>query len=948
MKRPRLHTLPLIALLTLSGASPGWAQVDPLATVNGFAPSLTLTESMVDSIKTTSEPNPDGPPLILHEPVTTDRSSLTLVANISGIDLASIDPTTAFSVTVGGLTAAGTLGDDPAYTDLNKATKRSIFIPAKVNPETGKAIGTNGIKLSWTATRLTLTISRASDDDTDPGAVAASAFVNLLEPGSRSDIRETMSATVSFADLTSAPRPVFIKGSASMRVQKFGSEDAGTLEEFQLNNVSVTGEFDTSPPSVSILSPANNSSPGPNFTLTGKAGDGKGVDSVEFTDNPADPDSWQPLAEPLTDLPPDLPATFGDNAWGTTNKAWSLSLTGQPFGTNHIYVRSTDSSGNRSTPAMVALINPVPALLTGRWDGLARSKPGGKDGCLTFTCDSKGTLSGKLTLEGSAAPLSFTGAWSGQTIRATLKRSKEPSLLLSGTVNSTSPASASAALIYFDLELPPAVDGDPNLPFSSGTVFRCPFSSAQKLPRLPVISPALGRFNFKTAEGDGLSTPSGNGYFSLDVADTGLVNITGKTADGTSFTLGSNLGANGQVALFAPLYGNRGSFFGLEQIDMTLGTVIADDCTWRRPPSFTDKQFPDGFAVNLDVSGARHVTPAKNVRVMSLNANAPNSSAVMTGEGITALPPQLLEVTSGNTVVPIGGSSDFKAMITPGTGMVTGSFNLPGSKTAAKWSALIVGNRAAGFYVAPPLPKTTASRFGRIELSGNLPALSGTDDFDDNVRDLSKWRSTDRSYGGGVLTEIHQRLEFTVKTAVKETEALRPWTRNFASLNEDFEVTVDVHNDIRPPFVPPATSPKPNASIGIAIYNSADIQDSIYLELYRGSDGYYFLSAISQDGDETGSDATMNQAAPDGSLRLHYDSATKVITAYCDADGATGGYSWTLMGSFGINGSGGTTSNASWSLSNNPPLGVHVSAFDEKQAVISGEVFADNFQVQTN
>jgi hypothetical protein len=69
------------------------------------------------------------------------------------------------------------------------------------------------------------------------------------------------------------------------------------------------------------------------------------------------------------------------------------------------------------------------------------------------------------------------------------------------------------------------------------------------------------------------------------------------------------------------------------------------------------------------------------------------------------------------------------------------------------------------------------------------------------------------------------------------------------------------------------------------------------------------------------------------SLRLHYDSATKVITAYCDADGDTDGYSWTLMGSFGINGTGGTTSNASWSLSNNPPLGVHVSAFDEKQVV---------------
>lgn len=94
--------------------------------------------------------------------------------------------------------------------------------------------------------------------------------------------------------------------------------------------------------------------------------------------------------------------------------------------------------------------------------------------------------------------------------------------------------------------------------------------------------------------------------------------------------------------------------------------------------------------------------------------------------------------------------------------------------------------------------------------------------------------------------------------------------------------------------------------------------------------------------------ANLNQAAPDGCLRLHDDSTTKVITAYCDADGATEANSWTLMGSFGINGSGGTTSNASWSLSNNPALGVHVSAFDEKQVVTSGEVYADNFQVQSD
>lgn len=942
----RLHHLALLSLLV--GVLPAFAQVDPLATVPGFTPAFTLTESIKDSIKTTvetfpAEPGfPPEPPLITRTVETADTSTISITANITGIDLSSIGPDTPFEVVVGALTVSGTLGGDPTYTDANKATKRSIFIPGRHHPETGAVVGASGVKLSWTATRLTVSISRSPLDDADPGSAAATPFAGIPEPGTTSPIKELIPVSVSFADLQSAPRHGFIQGSTSVRKQTFGSELAGNYEEHFLNTVSITGAFDTAVPTVTITAPANNSSPGGSFTITGKASDGHGIETIEYATDPATTEPWTPITN-ITDLPPAL----GTALWGTTNKQWTFSLTGQPFGTNKFWVRTVDTSGNRSTYATVALINPMPALLTGRWDGLVTPMPTGRQGYLTFTCDVKGTLSGKLTLEGTSAALPVVGTWSGDSINAKVMNGTKTEFLLTGMVNSTSPANAAAALLSFNLAKPAAVATDPPVPSGNGTAFRCPFSATNKLPKLPTPAPALGRFNLSIAPGNGTTSPSGCGYFSMVVADTGVVTIAGKTADGLLFTMTSALGAGGQVPVFIPLYDNKGSFSVQEVIDMTLGTIADATATWNRPLSFKDKQFPAGFSVTPMTHGERYVAPAANVRVLGLIAASPNASAEWIGDAVPVLQTQAVEVSKTNTVAAVGGNVAFKANITSGTGIIAGSFTLPGSKVATPWSALIVGNQADGHYIALPVAPAVLNRFGKMSFSGDVPTLSGADDFNDNSKDLSKWRGTDQAYGGAVLTEANGRLEFTIKTAAAESEALRPWTRNFGSLYEEFEAIIDIHNAITPPTVPPTAVVQPNASLGLLIYNSADTKDNIYVELYRGSDGFYFLSALTVDDNETGSDATAAQVAADGSVRLLYNPTTRVITTFYDTDGATNGYSWTQLGSFGIGGSGGATANGSWSLTGDPVLGITVGGYAEKMVITSGQVHADNFQSTT-
>lgn len=936
----------LAILSLLAWGSPAFAAVDPLATVPGFTPALTLTEAITDSIKTTVEPGFEGEPAtVFREVVTADTGTVSITANITGIDLVSIGPATPFSATIGALNVSGTLGDDTSYTDANKATKRSIFIPGRHHPETGAVVGASGVKLAWTATRLTVSISRSNLDDADPGSAAAVAHVAIPEAGKTAPIKDIIPVSVSFAGFQSVPRHGFVQGSTSVRRQTFGSEAVGNFEEFLLNTVSVTGAFDTTAPTATITAPANNSSPGGSFTITGKASDGHGVEAVEYTTNPDSAGPWTPITN-ITDLPPPL----GTALWGTTNKQWTLSLTGQPFGTNKFWVRSVDTSGNRSTPATVALINPVPALLTGRWDGLVTPTPTGRRGYLTFTCDVKGALSGKLALEGLAAALPVVGTWSGGSIHAKVMNGTKTEFLLTGMVNSTSPANAAAALLSFNLAKPAAIATDPPVPSGNGTAFRCPFTATNKLPKLPNPAPALGRFNLSIFPGDGTTSPSGSGYFSMIVADTGVVTIAGKTADGLPFTMTSALGAGGQVPVFASLYTNKGSFSVLEAIDMTLGTITAATAAWNRPASFTDKQFPAGFSVAPSIHGGRYVAPAANTRVLGLNAGSPNASAEWIGDGVPALQRQAVEVTKTNTVAAVGGDAAFKATITSATGIISGSFTLPGSKVATPWSALIIDNLHAGggYYIALPVAPSVLNRYGQIVFSGYVPALAGADDFNDNSKDLSKWRGTDSAVGGGVLTEVNGRLEFTAKSAAKSASQ-RPWIRNFGSLlHGGFEAIADGHNDVNQP-PPPASGADPRASIGLVIYNSADPTDKITVTMERGDTGSvteYFRFSRYANGIEEGQ-YNMLLPGADGSVRLLYDSVTRTITGFYDADGAANGYTWTeFIAPYDI-GISANLASTPWSLTGDPVLGVSVEGYAERMVVPSGKLYIDNFQVNT-
>lgn len=651
---------------------------DALTPATGFAPALTVSDSYAQTLKTTT----GGP-----EVVTTGTTKVSITANITGIVLANIDENTEFSISVGDLSVAGALGDAPGYVK----GKTTAFIPFNTN-DNGTPKGTNGVKLTWTATRLTVAITRSLADMTDPGSILAASMAGQVDP----KVRDTVEASLVFGPASAATRPVFMQGTAAVKTQS----------EVELNSVTLTGAGDFIAPTVTITAPKNNIVAGPNVTVSGTAKDTINLARVEYAVNPAS-GTW--INVPFTLVNPLPPAAPG---WGPTTATWTFNLTNRPEGTTVIWVRAVDLSGNEAKPAMVSFYRNLPApLLAGRWDALVQpAGAGGLRGAVTFTTDIKGGLSGKLTLEGVAGSTPFTGALAGADLHAIIKVKGLADITLTGLLDTLAPATAADVGIAGQLQLAGAA-----LPAATFSAFRSHWSTKVPLPQT-----VTGRYHVTL---DDASAPVlGHSYLILTTAKAGTVMGTIKLADGTAAATWSGvLGSGGQVPVFVPLYASKGSLSLQPQLALDTGAVTTPDATWRRPTNFTDKQFTAGFALDLTAQGARHTAPAASTRIFGLTDLDNQATASWSGDAVNPAGLEVVTITTANKAVFTINSSALKITIAPATGLITGDFKLPGTSILARYEALIVGNEALGFYIAPAPAGSAVKRFGAFELAPGGP-----------------------------------------------------------------------------------------------------------------------------------------------------------------------------------------------------------------------------------
>jgi hypothetical protein len=229
-----------------------------------------------------------------------------------------------------------------------------------------------------------------------------------------------------------------------------------------------------------------------------------------------------------------------------------------------------------------------------------------------------------------------------------------------------------------------------------------------------------------------------------------------------------------------------------------------------------------------------------------------------------------------------------------------------------------------------------------VLLCKSYAALSGSDNFDDNSVDNSKWGPDFVPNGGFLadpLAETNGRLEYS-SNGNGDQETRRPWILNRGDLTSNWEVQLDVTvNAILP-------SLDQYASFGIDVSNSGDSQDFVFIELFNSTfeppiHGRGFLSQISNDDALPG---TPDLGSASGAVRLTYESITRVLRTYYDASGPIGGYSWTPLGSFGVGSSGGgITGNDDWGMTANDSFIIDVYGFSGSFAVPVGSVYGDNF-----
>ena len=698
-----MYACSMLTAVCLLGLSPLAVSANALSRVGNFVPSLSFTESRTERILNRS--NPDFPQFSFPEASALTRTELRLVANMSGQSLDSIDADTSISLSFGDLSVDFQLGDDPTYA----IGKRSIFIPVSGWNDQNEPVGSDGLRLSWSETALTLSLTFNSDEDSDHGLFGpalAPSFVGEQD----SSIRVLSDLQLTFGDLE-ADAVCFVAGSATTSSPKvrFG----GFEEVIPVTQVQLTASLDITPPEVRVRTQAatvqaanarertSTEQAEPQCSLCGSSSDARGVVAVriKLPTAPGEEEEWveAELEEMTVPIAPD--------EWGRTAVNWSLPIEAETrLGQITYTVVAEDLAGNLSAPISFTIVNELPDSLVGRWDSAVVDGDSIATGSLTLMVNKLGKVSGLYrNLQGR---FPFVGDWVGDGIQAQIftKAGVLPLQL-----------QASASTLEFedlsDLELYGVLlSGNANPEEDSSELVgefwasRSPYGARNPLPEERV-----GRFHGSLSGAEAYSEHlSGDSLLVMITQKNGSVSLVGSLADGTSWTWAGPCGATGDVAMMQYLYGNKGMIAGTISNDGE--SMTGDGLRWVRPASPADLLFSDGFSADgLTLDGVRYVAPTASE--IPLGLAEPEESGFNTFldlNGASLGVPLSLELTlglRGKFTFPSPNELKLRASLNNSTGLMSGSAALglaDGGTSRASFRGLVVGSEIRGFYVGSP------------------------------------------------------------------------------------------------------------------------------------------------------------------------------------------------------------------------------------------------------
>jgi hypothetical protein len=185
-------------------------------------------------------------------------------------------------------------------------------------------------------------------------------------------------------------------------------------------------------------------------------------------------------------------------------------------------------------------------------------------------------------------------------------------------------------------------------------------------------------------EDDGVADiPQGSGYATFTVVEAGTLTVAGKTADGQALTSAAFMGPNGEIAVYAGLYANKGTLVGklmLEEDEDGLFTnnTASGGLTWSKPTTVT-KTYATAFGpINLDAYG-KYLAPSSKGNIVLGLPDTGNANVVFTDGGLSESvtdPDFTFAYSDENKVTVLANDAQASLVINPASGAVSGKFTL--------------------------------------------------------------------------------------------------------------------------------------------------------------------------------------------------------------------------------------------------------------------------------
>lgn len=207
-----------------------------------------------------------------------------------------------------------------------------------------------------------------------------------------------------------------------------------------------------------------------------------------------------------------------------------------------------------------------------------------------------------------------------------------------------------------------------------------------------------------------------------------------------------------------------------------------------------------------------------------------------------------------------------------------------------------------------------------INIEAHAP-LSGSDDFNDNVKNNGKWYSINSQ-----LNEVNGRLEYSA-TGLYDEYGIWAWSPNEGGQDDNWSVTIDAHNSSTP------IESDQNGNIEVSVFK--DLGKLFFIGMETFGTGTQTEKNIIT-GWTIGDDDTELQlpiGSASATLRIAYDAASKTLFSLYDS--GSGFISATNLNT------------ESWGMEDNESISVWIAGFSDNMAISSGQIYADNFEAVT-